>query len=73
MYAELACVWPGRPRRLPQGRTTITVIVVVSLIAVPAAFSAWRDILAALIVEMTAAWLLTVLPLPRRPRRRASA
>ncbi|MET7639837.1 hypothetical protein [Streptomyces sp. NPDC005438] len=48
-------------------------IVVVSLIAVPAAFSAWRDILAALIVEMTAAWLLTVLPLPRRPRRRASA
>ncbi|MFD5454643.1 hypothetical protein [Streptomyces olivaceus] len=42
-------------------------------IAVSAAFSAWRDILAALVVEMTAAWLLTVLPMPWRLRRRGSA
>jgi hypothetical protein len=47
-------------------------IVVISLIAASAAFSAWRDILAALVIEMTATWLLTVLPMPWHLRWRVS-
>ena len=70
MYVELACVWPGKPRRLPQGRTVITVIVVVALAVVSVVSLSWQDLLAAFIVEVAAGWLLTVLPAPRSRRRR---
>ncbi|MEV5093297.1 hypothetical protein AB0N18_36305 [Streptomyces griseoincarnatus] len=57
---------------MPQGRTIITVIVVLALITVSAASLSWQDLLAALIIEVAAGWLLAALPLPlplRRPAR----
>ncbi|MFE7033732.1 hypothetical protein ACFU9Y_25790 [Streptomyces sp. NPDC057621] len=48
-------------------------IVVVSLILMSTASLAWQSMLSALLVEMAAAWLLTVLPTPRLLRRYPSS
>ncbi|MFE6165497.1 hypothetical protein ACFQ7F_42085 [Streptomyces sp. NPDC056486] len=45
-------------------------IVVVAVIGVSVVFLPWQDLLAAFIVEVAAAWLLTVLPVPGSRRRR---
>ncbi|MFJ6427004.1 hypothetical protein [Streptomyces hydrogenans] len=70
MNLGLACVWPGGRRPRGSGEGVVTVVVVVAVVVAPAIWVSWQSLLAALAVEVCAAWLLAVLPMTRLTRLR---